>query len=178
MMEQLIRTSESSIVYGRFKGEDNQELFRCSRSLENTDLHRYINEHRALVAQMENKIPFVNDNEIEDLRNVDGKEMIAYWRMYFRCGWAGRWMFESNDKVTTLECHGIDEIVDWICKNFEKGCTFYMDGYMREHFKNWGSENRYLIKPFMSEYYKVMIDTTYGNGDYPVRIYLYRDKED
>lgn len=177
-MNQLIQTNECSIIYGKFRGEDNQELFRCPRTLDEIDLRNYINKERILVAPMGTKIPFVDDTVTTDLRKVEGKEMIAYWRMYFRCGWAGRWMFESNDKFTMLECRGVNEIIDWICENFEKGCTFYMDGYMKQHFKNWGSENRYLIKPFMSEYYKVMIDTTYGNGDYPVRIYLYRDKED
>ena len=177
-MNQLIQTNECSIIYGKFRGEDNQELFRCPRTLDEIDLRNYINKERILVAPMGTKIPFVNDTITENLREIEGKKMIAYWRMYFRCGWAGRWLFESNDTLTAYECRGTQEIIDWIDENFKDGCSYYMKGFLDQHFENWGSENRYLIKPFMSEYYKVMIDTTYGNGDYPVRIYLYRDKED
>lgn len=40
----LIQTEEVSIVFGEFKGEKDQELFRCPRELEDTDLRRYVNE--------------------------------------------------------------------------------------------------------------------------------------
>lgn len=43
-----------------------------------------------------------------------------------------------------------------------------------EQFKSWGDKTRFLVKPRGSENYLVMIDTTYGNVDYPVRIYVYR----
>ena len=47
-----------------------------------------------------------------------------------------------------------------------------MKDYLAQY-PTWGSENRYLLKPLYSDHYKVMFDTTYGNGDYPVRIYVY-----
>ena len=47
-----------------------------------------------------------------------------------------------------------------------------MKDYLAQY-STWGSKNRYLLKPMYSDHYKVMFDTTYGNGDYPVRIYVY-----
>lgn len=176
MMDQLIQTAESNIIFGRFRGEDNKELFRCPRQ-NMEDLRRYINEYRSLVAPMgSDKMPFVDDY-VEDLRNIEGKEMIAYWRMYFRNGWAGRWLFESKNGPDRLDCIGVDNIVDWFCKRFKNGCNWEMKGFFESKFALWGGKERYLIKPFMSDYYKVMVDTTYGNDDYPVRIYVYRDKK-
>ena len=77
-MERLIQTSEASIIYGNFKGEANQELFRCPRELDNVDIPRYVNEHRVLVCPMGSEIPFDND-DAEDLSGAKD-----YWRMYFR----------------------------------------------------------------------------------------------
>lgn len=68
--------------------------------------------------------------------------------------------------------HGVDEIVDWLGERFPNGCNWEMEDYLKK-FPNCGCEHRYLLKPLMSEHYKVMFDTTYGNGDYPVRIYVY-----
>lgn len=177
-MDQLIVTAESAIVYGQFRGNENEELFRCPRQNIETDLKRYINEYRSLVAPMgSDKIPFVDDNT-KNLREVEGKELVDYWRMYYRNGWAGRWMNERS-KPTRLDCIGVNHIIDWICERFKRGCNWEMENFfIQNEFKPWGNGKRYIIKPFMSDYYKIMIDTTYGNGDYPVRIYVYKDKED
>ena len=175
-MDKLIQTKECSIIYGNFKGIENEELFRCPRENDD-DLARYINEYRSLVCPMESDIPFVDDGS-EDLRNIEGKCLVAYWRMYFRDGyWNGRWMPESENNPSELEIAGVNNILQWIFDNFKKGCDYHMMDYCESHFKHWGGSHRYLIRPFMSDYYKIMIDTTYGNGDYPIRIYVYRDKE-
>lgn len=162
-MENLIQTSICSIIYGEFQGKENQELFRCPRELDNVDLRRYINENRCL-------LKFEADTETEDLK--ESENYLGYYRLYFRNGWYGRWM-EGNNKVDRIDCHGVDKIVKWLQVNFPQGCTWNMKEYLSK-FPIWGSKNRYLLKPFMSEHYKVMFDTTYGNGDYPVRIYLYK----
>ena len=49
-----------------------------------------------------------------------------------------------------------------------------MKDYFKDNHKNWGGEHRYLLKPKFGSLYRVMVDTTYGNSDYPVRIYAYR----
>ncbi|MBO5609110.1 MAG: hypothetical protein J5929_01880 [Eubacterium sp.] len=179
-MNKLIQTNESSIIYGTFRGEENQELFRCPRTLDNVDLSEYINENRMVVCPMDSDIPFVDD-DTEDLRNVPGMKMIAYWRMYFRDGfWDGRWMSEIENLIENIpskaECAGVNNILDYIFDNFKKGCDYQMKDFFETHFKKWGGNERYLIKPFMSKYYKIMVDTTYGNGDYPIRIYVYREE--
>lgn len=172
-MNKLIVTSESAIVYGTFKGKENQELFRCPKELMDTDLKKYINDNRMLVCSMESKNPFVDD-DVNDTHQVPNKKLVGYYRLYFRGRWYGRWFFESDLEPSEIDCAGVDSIVKWLSKNFEKGCDYSMKEFFVENFKQWDN-NRYLIKPFMSEHYKIMVDTTYGNHDYPVRIYVYKD---
>lgn len=87
---------------------------------------------------------FEADTDTEDLTAVEGYG--GYFRLYFRSRWYGRWMGR---------------------------CSWDMEDYLKQ-FPTWGVENRYLLKPLYSKHYKVLFDSTYGNGDYPVRIYLYR----
>lgn len=42
-MYRLVQTEDVSIVYRDFRGEPNQELFRCPRACDTTDLNRYVN---------------------------------------------------------------------------------------------------------------------------------------
>lgn len=172
-MDKLIQTESSSIIYGDFRGEPNQELFRCPRQ-NDKDVARYINEYRSLVCPMGCDNPFEND-DTKDLSKVDGYKLKDYWRMYFRGGWAGRWMAFENVGITQLDCAGVNLIIDWICENFPNGCDWKMKEYFSEHFKKYGE--RYLIRPFKSEFYKIMVNTTYGNSDYPVRIYVYEKEK-
>lgn len=50
---------------------------------------------------------------------------------------------------------------------------------MREHMASTyeGANERYFIKPLMSDCYRITVDTTYGNEDYPVRIYVYQEED-
>ena len=165
-MQKLIQTSECSIIYGT----DNEERFRCPRALDNTDISRYVNEHRCLVCPMESDVPFVDD----DTDNLHSDNLIGYWRMYWRNGyWDGRWILDSNAKLDKVDAAGVNVILDYIYKHFPTGCSGTMKKWCAYHFKTWDGMYRYLIKPYMSDIYKVLIDTTYGNGDYPVRIYVY-----
>lgn len=167
----LIQTEKCSIIYGLHNGEENQELFRCPRELDDIDLKRYINENRVLLK--------LEDDNTEDLHDVEGKTLIGYWRMYYRGGWAGRWILENKYTPDTLDCIGVNMIIDWIVKKFPKGCNWTMKDYLgKSDFTSHADGNRYLIRPYMSDYYKIMFDTTYGNGDYPVRIYVYKDNDE
>ena len=167
-MDTLIQTAEASIVYGFHDGKENQELFRCPRELDNVDLRQYINENRSLVG--------FEDDRTEDLRNVEGKDLLGYFRFYFRGGWDVIWLGEGNEKPDKLDCAGADRIYEWLRKTFPNGCDWHMKDHFMTNHLIWGDDERYLIKPKMSEYYKVQVNTRYGNGDYPVRIYVYRDK--
>lgn len=161
-MEKLIQTEKCSIIYGDLRGNPDQELFRCPRELDDIDLRRYVNDNRCLLG-------FETDTETEDLRKSES--YLGYYRLYFRGGWYGRWM-EVDPEIDRITCAGVDEIVRWLRDNFPRGCNYDMKDYLSK-FPAWGSENRYLLKPIMSNHYKVMFDTTYGNADYPVRIYVY-----
>lgn len=55
--------------------------------------------------------------------------------------------------------------------NISGGCNYSMREFLSQYPNC--SNDRYLLKPLMSEHYKIMIDTKYGNEDYPVRIYVY-----
>lgn len=169
MQGKLIQTSECSIIYGTFRGKENQELFRCPRELDDVDLRNYVNKERCFLG-------IENDNT-EDLRNVEGSEFIGYFRMYYTgSSWAGKWL-DTKDGITDLDVVGIQDITNWIREQFPQGCDFFMKDYLQDKYPTWGSDNRFLMRPIMSEHFKIMIDTTYGNHDYPVRIYCYKDKE-
>jgi hypothetical protein len=171
-MDTLIQTEKCSIIYGTHDGKENQELFRCPRELDDKDLPRYINENRSLVG-------FVDDSDIDSLYDIEGKKVIGYFRMYYRDGWAGTWLPPRselrfvNGEPDKRDCLGVNNIINWIESMFPRGCDHKMKDYFEKNYNTWGVENRYLISPLYSEFYKVAIDTTYGNGDYPVRIYLY-----
>ena len=162
-MNKLIQTGVCSIIFGNFKGKENQELFRCPRELDSVDLKNYLEKTRCLLG-------FEADTVTESLK--ESENYLGYYRMYFRDhNWYGRWM-ESSDKIGEVECAGVDEIIQWLKENFKAGCGYEMREYL-EKYPTWGGENRYLLKPLMSEHYKVLFDTTYFNEDYPVRIYVY-----
>lgn len=161
----LIQTEEASIVFGDFKGQKDQELFRCPRKLEDTDLRRYVNENNCLLG-------FESDDRQETLLNeIPG--YLGYYRLYFRDGWYGRWM-EEDDRIDQKLCAGIDEIVRFLQSNFPYGCNDWdMAAWLRDEYPTWGGDNRFLLKPLFGDHYRIAFDTTYGNGDYPVRIYVY-----
>lgn len=172
-MDSLIQTSVCSIIYGTFRGEENQELFRCPRENDEIDIPRYVNENRALLG-------FVDDTDIDSVGDVAGKKLIGYFRLYYRRGWAGSWLppFGSlsyvNGEPDKKDCIGVNKIIEWIMDQFPHGCNYEMKEYLKAHFNPWGCEGRYLIRPKYSDFYKVAIDTSFGNDDYPVRIYVYR----
>ena len=163
-MNRLVQDDKDSVVYGTFRGESNQELFRCPRELDDVDLKNYVNTNRCMLG-------FETDNMIESLK--DSPNYIGYYRLYFRDNnWYGRWM-EENEDCDQIACHGVDEIIEWLKANFTHGCDWEMEEYLRQ-FPIWGYAHRYVLKPKYSDKYKVLFDTTYGNGDYPVRIYIYK----
>lgn len=158
----LVQTEEHSIIYGDFHGE-YQELFRCPRSLDNLDLREYVNKNR-IVLGWEPDVGTVSLHEHENY--------IGYFRMYFRDGsWYGRWMDYLH--IDNIADYGVGKIIAWLKETFPNGCDYTMKKYL-ENYPTWKGENRYLLKPIMSDKYKVMFDTTYGNHDYPVRIYAYK----
>ena len=177
--EKLVTTEKEVIIYGEFNSE-NDELFRCPKATAHEDLRNFINRNRMLIVPMRDgnySIPFVDD-ETKNLREVEGLNMVGYWRMYYDGGhWCGKWFFEGKEKPDWYDTGGVQRIINWIEAKFDKGCDYYMKDFCEENFTKVGDQ-RYLIRPYLSENYKIMIDTTYGNHDYPVRIYTYhKDKQ-
>lgn len=162
---QLIQTAVCSIVYGQFGGE-YQELFRCPRELDDVDLRGYVNDNRCVLG-------FEND----DTKNsgIDGRKCIGYFRLYFTNGWYGRWFVNKGCHVSEKDICGVTNIINELDRNFPRGCGWAMREHMASTYE--GTNERYFIKPLMSDCYRIMVDTTYGNADYPVRIYVYQ-KED
>lgn len=98
---------------------------------------------------------------------------IGQYRMYFRnrC-WFGKWL-EGYESIEQQDIDGAMKIINWIIQEFPKGCNCYMKEYLFKY-PDCGNPYRHLLKPILSEHYKVLFDTTYGNEDYPVRIYVYK----
>lgn len=165
-MEKLVQTETHSIVYGDFHGNPDQELFRCPRELDDKDLRSYINDNRALVG-FEEATGVENVNDMK--RNGD---YLGYYRLYFRKGWYGAWMEYSAD-LGNADCAGVEKICEWLSARFPDGCSRGMSEWLSLCFSQWDGKNRFLLKPLYSDHYKVLFDTTYGNGDYPVRIYVF-----
>ena len=61
-MNRLVQDDKYSVVYGTFRGESNQELFRCPRELDDVDLKNYVNTNRCMLG-------FETDNMIESLKD-------------------------------------------------------------------------------------------------------------
>ena len=165
MNEKLLTEKGIHTVYGTFKKKRDEILFQSPLE---RDLNRFLNENRLCVE-------FVNVSGIEDLKRIPGKTRIGYYRMYFRDGaWFGRWFLDTGMKPDEIDCVGVDNIIAYIAKKYPRGCDYFMNDDCQTQYAPWGGKSRYLVKPRGSENYYVMFDTTYGNGDYPVRIYVYR----
>ena len=165
----LIQTGVCSIIYGDFKGESNQELFRCPRSLDKIDLKQYVNDNNCLLGFE------LDENQDQNIKEIPG--YLGYYRLYFRRNWYGKWM-EADERIDKKLCAGIDEIIRFLKNNFPYGCNPWdMQEWLQKEYATQDNQTRYLLKPLFSDHYKIMFDTTYGHGDYPVRIYVYEQSE-
>lgn len=176
-MERLVTTNDSCIVFGEFKGVRDEELYRGPRNDEDT-LKKFINEN-AIV------LPLENDTETTDLSEVPN--YLAYYRMYWRNGWYGRWMIDTDPsgmliigvkkpEIPYETIAMVAKLQDWIENEFRGGCDYHMEDFMRKNFEPWGDDKIFLLKPPYVDNVKIQINTTYGNSDYPVRIYVYEEK--
>lgn len=137
------------------------------------DLERFLKEN-LLCLDLENNL------EVTNLKERPNKKLIGYLRMYWRDGWWGcRWFSESEEKITELETYGLENVSRHIMSKWKNGCNFFMAEDVNKKYKQWGADgNRFLVQPIGNDNYLVMIDTTFGNHDYPIRIYVYREIED
>lgn len=169
-MSKLTKTDAYSVVYGEYDEEKDKELFRCPRGSEETSLREYVNSTRDFLGlEQEEGIEY-----IKEMKEKPGYQ--GYFRMYFRNGsWYGSW-FETSQNISKLSTKGVTKIARFLQEKFPRGCNFVMQEYLEKNFATWGaSDTRYLLKPMYSDHYRIMFDTLYGNGDYPVRIYVFEE---
>lgn len=130
---------------------------------------------------MKNRLWKNASKDIEDVRKVDGAgRFLGYLRFYFRNGsWICKWLdtpqnLNLSDKARVLLmkiCDEIDNVWKW-------GCDKSMKEELQSNYPNWGAENKYLLEVIDSNISCYMlIDTTFGNDDYPIRIYVYEAEE-
>lgn len=115
---------------------------------------------------------------------IAGRQYLGYERLYFRGGqWSGRWFTASGDThpfgsvcigLTEEEVEFLNDLVDEIGEKWSGGCDWKM---MRD-LNDSGCrvrEHIYLLEAEGGPCKCLMCFTTeFGNGDYPIRAYLYR----
>lgn len=118
---------------------------------------------------------------LENLHQIENKTYLGYWRMYFNHGWGGRWF--TNDGQTAVEgrcaenlsdeqTKNLNALINKLCNLFPQGCNWQMVNWLDNYTSV--ADNVYLFDAEIdSDYFIVKFDTTYGNGDYPVRIYVH-----
>ena len=127
------------------------------------------------------------EGNLKEFKNMEGYDYLGYWRMYYNHSWGGRWFSEEGTlqmdgrQVKELESEEIEVLnnaIKYIVERWKEGCTFDMI----EDLKGYNAactEYRHLLEMKMDGDTKnlkfiVLFDVEFGNGDYPVRIYVYR----
>ena len=101
--------------------------------------------------------------------------------MYFRNGWEGKW-FPQNETfeksgLRPIERETLINYCKWVEDAFPNGCDEIMESYMKNVPSITKGENdRYyaFIAMDKDSFAEVEYNTSFGNDDYIIRIYLYR----
>lgn len=151
-MAQLRETSDAPFILVDDKG--NELAFKTKESLV-----EYVNTHGLFLG-------FEEDH-------TDRTDTIGYWRMYFHNEWHGRWIGEVD--LSQEEIDGVNNIVEYFVENYPFGCSWSMISHFKKSFDE-VADGRYQLMPVMSNRYVVVIDTRYGNAEYPVKIFVRRSR--
>lgn len=108
---------------------------------------------------------------VKDLRRVM-PGYAGYYRMYFRNGWYGRW-FDLSEAIIKND---MEKIVTIICEKWKNGCDDAMITDLEQYHAEVSEDGkRHLLEAEGDDYiFFILIDTTFGNHDYPIRIYTYK----
>lgn len=134
----------------------------------------------------------VNLRKIENAENIlswaeamPGMEYLGYNRLYFRNGWFPRWFHADGntcpvgnicENLSETEVEFLNSITEWLGEKWKNGCDWKMVGDLKNMDCCVG-ENLYLLKVEDAPCgCLIHFNTTYGNADYPVRVYLYREE--
>lgn len=123
-----------------------------------------------------------NREEVSKLNNVrerEGKVWVGYYRMYFTSSWAG-WWFDNEDfpdlHLTEEERNTVDEITDYVADKIPKGMNWEMIEFLKKTEVPANNGRYYFFWNSKKSNFLIELTTEFGNADYPVRIYVYRDK--
>ena len=116
---------------------------------------------------------------------IPGKKYLGYSRLHYRKGWHSRWFTadgstplfgEVCEGLTVQEISTLNKVHQWLSDKYKNGCDDKMIADL-----NWMNcrvgENLYLLKT-EDIFCECLIhfNTEFRNNDYPVRIYLYRNR--
>ena len=121
-------------------------------------------------------------NATVEMSNVPktGYSLMGYFRMYFRNGWSGKWFANSEafnqSGVEPEESEVLRSFCQWIEDTFVGGCDDKMISFLENQSRYAKSGSAYYNQLDIGEnsYAVIAYQTQFGNGDYPIRIYLYR----
>lgn len=112
--------------------------------------------------------------KFDELKNRPQKKYIGYYRMGYRHGYFGVWI-EKNEELTESENSNIVQTIEYIEKIFPKGMNWEGEEFVKETLKPSPNGRYYTFAANTNFNILVEISTEFGNGDYPFRIYFYRD---
>ncbi|MGO5336735.1 hypothetical protein ACTQZS_07985 [Bilifractor sp. LCP19S3_H10] len=111
-----------------------------------------------------------------DLRSIPGKVLLGYHRLYFR---AKHWnsTFISNDEckfpLDEEEYTDVMELKRAICIFWPRGVNWKMEEDMRSFRSE--DKKRFILRVKDNPDIYLLFDLRFGNADYPIRIYVYRN---
>lgn len=178
-MISIVVKNGSLLVVDAFDDDDKEDeiLFQ---SPVYSDLEGFVKKERIVP-----KLVPGDKDKFSNLADVSGKKCLGYARLYFSSGWHYRWFSDFNGK-TSLDGQEVSlsaedrallkNTVRYFEDHYPRGCSYCMQEDMEELMAA-VSDNRYLLQPVFFENVAILVDTTYGNNDYPVRIYMYVDSD-
>ena len=113
-------------------------------------------------------------SKISNLQERKGKINLGYYRMYYRNGYDGVW-FENAGKMTQCEKEVLSQVIDTVKELAPEGMTPYFQEHLNDVATASPNGRYYYFETSTNFNFLVEFAPEYGNDDYPVRIYVYRD---
>ena len=111
---------------------------------------------------------------------------LGYYRMYcnYGYGWGGRWFNECKDTtefggVTSMNEKELSELnttISAVVKEWPDGFSMFSNPSLERYDAAVTEDGKrhLLYREGKLLHMLILVDTTYGNGDYPIRIYCYK----
>lgn len=117
-------------------------------------------------------------DKINCFNKRDGKICLGYYRLYYRNGWNIVWFPNENEisKPEKAEIDIVNEIIEYIAEKAPIGMNVEFKDFLRKTAEPSPNGRYYFFADNTDFNYLIEFNAKYGNNDYPVRIYLYRNK--